>query len=198
MLPNAQHGINTPKNRSIKRLADAYGGHVPKAPTSLNDHVQRLGNFYCFYNKQRLPQVVSIVKKVTDTGKSKFIMDIACKKYMVCLAPYLAYGHTRCFPFSALSVERLRLTAAKLFDFKIHPQGSEPVLLTEIPRNGVQDLKNSHWFWGPILSGRGPPAYIADEELDATVKEHPLNSSSPAREYVFTLLPPYLPPYLRT
>eukprot|EP01059_Diplonema_ambulator_P037272 TRINITY_DN976_c0_g1_i1.p1 TRINITY_DN976_c0_g1~~TRINITY_DN976_c0_g1_i1.p1 ORF type:complete len:1666 (+),score=653.65 TRINITY_DN976_c0_g1_i1:360-5000(+) len=66
--------------------------------------------------------------------------------------------------------DKLMDTACKKY------MGCEPVLLTKPPVKGVTELKNSHWFWGPILSGRGPPDYIPDSD-DEEVSEHPLMAS---------------------
>eukprot|EP01063_Lacrimia_lanifica_P022486 TRINITY_DN3005_c0_g2_i4.p1 TRINITY_DN3005_c0_g2~~TRINITY_DN3005_c0_g2_i4.p1 ORF type:complete len:2237 (+),score=915.86 TRINITY_DN3005_c0_g2_i4:640-6711(+) len=57
--------------------------------------------------------------------------------------------------------------------------GAEPPLLTEPPAQGIKDLINSHWFWGPVLSGKGPPAFVDEEEGEAT-DVHPLMDSPKA------------------
>ena len=55
-------------------------------------------------------------------------------------------------------------------------QGAEPPLLSSPPKDGISTLKNGHWFWGPVLSGRGPPPFI-DNEGFADVDHHPLEGS---------------------
>ncbi|KAJ9447580.1 Kinesin-like protein unc-104 [Diplonema papillatum] len=58
--------------------------------------------------------------------------------------------------------------------------GAEPVLLDRPPPRGVVDLINSNWFWGPVLSGRGPPPYIPENDDDVggmPTTSHPLAGS---------------------
>eukprot|EP01060_Flectonema_neradi_P010751 TRINITY_DN1782_c2_g1_i1.p1 TRINITY_DN1782_c2_g1~~TRINITY_DN1782_c2_g1_i1.p1 ORF type:complete len:1680 (+),score=402.64 TRINITY_DN1782_c2_g1_i1:372-5042(+) len=55
-------------------------------------------------------------------------------------------------------------------------QGAEPPLLSQPPKDGIKTLKDGHWFWGPVLSGRGPPPFI-DNEGFSEAKHHPLEGS---------------------
>eukprot|EP01065_Artemidia_motanka_P033906 TRINITY_DN4095_c0_g1_i2.p1 TRINITY_DN4095_c0_g1~~TRINITY_DN4095_c0_g1_i2.p1 ORF type:complete len:2082 (+),score=780.43 TRINITY_DN4095_c0_g1_i2:67-6246(+) len=65
-------------------------------------------------------------------------------------------------------------------------QSAEPEALTEPPAQGVKSLK-SHWFWGPVLAGRGPPPHVAvvDDDAEAAVDASGLPSPPSPTRFAF-------------